>query len=105
VVKPDSAVRDQTAWINIVATATPDEATLTLDGKPVDNPLVLKRPAGAGEVELVARAPGHLRQTIKVPLDRGGTFRIKLRPRVGQATSKTQKGTKKKELNILDNPY
>jgi len=107
VAKPDSAIRDSTAWISIVATTTPAEATLTLDGKPVDNPLVLKRPPGTGEVELVARAPGHLRQTIKVPLDRGGTWQIKL-PRGQAAPTKTVKGTKKKKKgldSILDNPY
>jgi len=103
---PDSSARDQLTWINIVVSVSPASAALTLDGKPVDNPLVLRQPAAEGEAALVARARGYTSQTVQVPLGRGGTWRIKLQ-RAAAPAGPGQKARPKglDTKSVLDNPY
>ena len=104
--------------ITITARVSPAGAQLTLDGKPVSNPLELQRPAGEGVVVLVASAPGHHSERQEISLATGGAWTVGLTreepvtPKPGSKGTKITKGTKttkgkkgKKGEEYLDNPY
>jgi serine/threonine-protein kinase len=67
-----------TKQILIAAQATPPEARLTLDGKPVPNPIREARPVSAGVAILRVSAPGHISQEYEVPLAAGCNLMVAL---------------------------
>jgi len=101
-VRPDVARPDTVRLITIAASASPEGATLRLGDKEMENPFEIRRPAGEGTLELVVTAPGHEEQRFAVPLSRGGSWTVGLRPE-----AKTGPGKKKRrrKRHYLDNPY
>ena len=102
---PDLAPRPRV--ITIAGHATPEGATLRLDGKPMGNPFEVQRPAAEGVAVLVVSAPGHQSQRFEVPLSRGGTFSVSLapEPRPRKPRRPHRKRGTKHGPGYLDNPY
>jgi hypothetical protein len=100
---PDATARR----IRIAIRATPATASVLFDGKLVSNPFELELAPGEGAVEAVVSAPRHRPQRIRVPMDSGGEWTVRLqrarRPARGSRTA--GKPGDLKDEDVFSNPY
>jgi serine/threonine-protein kinase len=100
--------------ITITIKASPESASIVLDGEPVKNPYRVRRPAAEGTAQVAVTAPGHRPKQLAVPLGQGGYWEIQLEREVKKAEptepdSRRPRPPRRKRprrgTDFLDSPY
>ena len=115
---PKTRTKPEPAAVTVKIVASPAGATLTLDGKPVDNPYSVTGPPQRREVKAVASAPGHVSKTISVDLAQGGRWVVDLSqaapkpevkkdptPKSGRGRRGRRRRGRLSDDDVLANPY
>jgi serine/threonine-protein kinase len=81
--------------VTLAATVKPANATILLDGKPMQSPLSLTRRSSDGFSDLVVSAPGYRTQQLKVPLSRDWSLSVELEPEQRELAKQDEKKPEK----------